>query len=142
MSALETCRKAFTALPALLEAEPHLIWRGRRFDCALMLEAGDARWHLRFRGGRIEEILEGDRLMRSWNAALRASPEDWVEFWRPVPKVGFHDLFAIAKRGRLRIEGDLHPVFSNLQYVKDVMALPRAAGFGPAQDAPLTAGAA
>lgn len=131
MTALDTCRAGFAAIPGLLAADPHLVWRGRRFDCALMLEAGDARWHMAFRRGVVEDFSEGDRLMRSWTTALRAPAADWAEFWRPVPRVGSHDLFAMAKRGALRIEGELHPVFSNLQFVKDVLALPRAAGLGP-----------
>lgn len=131
MTALDTCRAGFAAIPALLAADPHLVWRGRRFDCALMLEADDARWHFEFRRGAVEAFAEGDRLMRSWTTALRAPAVDWVAFWRPVPPVGSHDLFAMAKRGALKIEGELHPVFSNLQFVKDVLALPRGAAPGP-----------
>ena len=34
-------------------------------------------------------------------------------------------LFALFKRGLLRIEGDLHPFMANLLYIKDVLAAPR-----------------
>lgn len=46
----------------------------------------------------------------------------------PVPKPGWHDLFALCKRGAMRIEGGLHPFMANLQYFKDLVALPREQG--------------
>ena len=52
--------------------------------------------------------------------------EAWDTFWLPVPPPGYHDLLAMLKRRRLRIEGNLHPFMANLLYFKDVMAAPRA----------------
>jgi hypothetical protein len=42
-----------------------------------------------------------------------------------MPKPGWHDLFALTKRGEAVLEGDLHPFMAHLQYFKDVLALPR-----------------
>jgi hypothetical protein len=42
-----------------------------------------------------------------------------------VPEAGYHDLFAMAKAGQARVEGDLQPLMANLRYVKDVLASPR-----------------
>jgi hypothetical protein len=53
---------------------------------------------------------------------LRASRDAWEKFWQPLPPLGFTDIFALVKNKRLRIEGDLHPLMSNLLYFKDVLA--------------------
>ena len=42
-----------------------------------------------------------------------------------MPPPHFHDLFALAKRGEFRIEGDFYPLMSNLLYLKAVLAAPR-----------------
>jgi hypothetical protein len=34
-------------------------------------------------------------------------------------------LFALTKRGHMVLEGDLQPLMANLQYVKDLIVLPR-----------------
>jgi hypothetical protein len=66
--------------------------------------------------------------LTSWDFAIRASAHAWSEFWRDPPPPGWHDLFALAKRGELSMEGDLQPLMANLQYVKDLLALPRGRG--------------
>ena len=43
-----------------------------------------------------------------------------------MPAPGYHDVFAMAKAGHARIEGDLVPLMANLRYVKDLLALPGA----------------
>jgi hypothetical protein len=63
--------------------------------------------------------------MRPWRFAVRADAEAWEEFWRPVPRPGFHDLFAMTKAGRATVEGDLQPLMANLRYLKEVLAAPR-----------------
>ena len=63
--------------------------------------------------------------MRSWRFSYRATSAAWTEYWQPMPKPGWHDLFALTKRGEAVLEGDLHPFMAHLQYFKDVLALPR-----------------
>ena len=65
---------------------------------------------------------------RSWLAptANHGAPRDeWEMFWKKLPPPGHHDIFALFKRGKLTIEGDLHPFMANLLYIKDVLAAPR-----------------
>lgn len=62
-----------------------------------------------------------------YHFALRGSTRGWLAHWEPVPAAGWHDLFALAKRGELRIEGDLLPFMTHLQFFKDLLALPRGA---------------
>ena len=42
-----------------------------------------------------------------------------------MPAPGWHDLFALTKRGAASMDGDLRPLLQNLQYFKDLLALPR-----------------
>jgi hypothetical protein len=76
-------------------------------------------------GGRIARLDRGPLLMRSWVLAFRAGEEAWRQFWQPFPPPHFHDIFALAKRGQLRIEGDVHPLMANLLYFKEMLAAPR-----------------
>lgn len=128
--ALSQVRDVMMRLPALQEAESFLQWRGRRFTAEMLLEADAQTFRLSFQAGRLVALEEGAGLLRSWDFALRADAEAWLQHWRTTPPPGFHDFFAMAKFGRLRMEGDLHPLMANLQFVKDVVALPRTAGQG------------
>ena len=80
---------------------------------------------LEISAGRIVEFTAKPALMRSWRFSYRASPLAWSEYWKPMPKPGFHDLLALTKRGEAVLEGELHPFMTHLQYFKDLLALPR-----------------
>jgi hypothetical protein len=116
---------AFTGIPALLEQAPALIFRGRMLDCECLLGPVDHPFHVSIRGGRIIDLAPDSVLMRSWRFSYRASAAAWVEYWQPVPRPGWHDLFALTKREEATLEGDLLPFMAHLQYFKDVLALPR-----------------
>jgi hypothetical protein len=116
---------AFAGIPALLDQAPALIRRGRALDCECLLGPMDHPFHASIRGGRIIELTPAPVLMRSWRFSYRASPAAWAEYWKPVPRPGWHDLFALTKREEAVLEGDLHPFMAHLQYFKDVLALPR-----------------
>jgi len=57
---------------------------------------------------------------------MRATSRALAQYWQPMPRPGWHDLLALTKRGEAVLEGDIHPFMTNLQYFKDVLALPRA----------------
>lgn len=63
--------------------------------------------------------------LQPWDFCVRATPRAWQELWQAVPKAGWHDVFALTKRGEMRIEGNLQPFMANLQFFKDLLALPR-----------------
>jgi hypothetical protein len=117
--------KAFSGIPALLEAAPALVTRGRFLDCDCRLGPTDHPFFVSIRAGRIVELIAQPALMRSWRFSYRATPLAWSEYWKPMPKPTFHDLLALAKRGEAVLEGDLHPFMTHLQYFKDLLALPR-----------------
>lgn len=64
-------------------------------------------------------------LLCPWDFAIRGSAQAWTAYWAPIPAPGWHDLFALAKRGEMRFEGNLLPLLTHLQFFKDLAALPR-----------------
>lgn len=115
----------FAGLAGLAASEEDLARRGRFLSAECLLGSFGAPVHVSIVAGRIAEVSPRPALMRSWRFAFRATPQAWAEFWQPVPPPGWHDLLALAKRGAASVEGDLHPFLSNLQYFKDLLALPR-----------------
>ncbi len=115
----------FERLADLLAADPDLRRRGRWVEAECRVEIGAEPFHLAIRGGAIEEFARGPRLLRSVAFSIRGTDEAWRRHWQRVPEPGWHDLFALTKRGEASIDGDLRPLLQNLQYFKDLLALPR-----------------
>jgi hypothetical protein len=118
----------FSQLPALLESDTALIQRGRFLDVDCLLGSTEQAFHVAIRAGRIIDMVSAPVLMRSWTFGYRATPDAWTAFWQPMPKAGWHDLLSLTKRGEAKLEGDIKPFMTNLQYFKDLLALPRNAG--------------
>ena len=109
----------------LVNADANLVRRGRFLNTTFLLEVGDAGYLVRIVDGRVVAVTPGPFITPNYSFALRAPREAWETFWQKVPPPGFNDIFALFKRGLLRIEGDLHPFMANLLYFKDVLAAPR-----------------
>lgn len=120
--------EVFTQIPELLERDTALIQRGRFLDVDCLLGATEQAFHVSIRAGHIIDMAPAPILMRSWGFAYRATPQAWTAFWEPVPKAGWHDLLSLTKRGEATLEGDIQPFMTNLQYFKDLLALPRSLG--------------
>jgi hypothetical protein len=112
-------------LPELVNADAALVRRGRTLNVEVLLEVGTTPYYLLIDRGRIGRLERGPLIMRSWSFAIRGNAQAWRQFWRPFPPPHFHDLFALAKSGEFRIEGDLYPLMANLLYFKGVLAAPR-----------------
>lgn len=115
----------FAHLPALLSADADLLRRGRWLTTECRVEIGNEPFFLSIRDGSLASFDRGPRLMRSTAFTVRATNEAWTNYWQPVPEAGWHDLFALTKRGVAAMDGDLRPLLQNLQYFKDLLALPR-----------------
>ena len=115
----------FAALPGLLAADADLLRRGRWLTVECRIDVGSEPFFLSIRDGAVAALDRGARLMRSTAFAFRATEEAWTHYWRPIPAPGWHDLFALTKRGAASMDGDLRPLLQNLQYFKDLLALPR-----------------
>jgi hypothetical protein len=112
-------------LPELVNGDAVLLRRGRFLDLDILIEVGAVPYYVSIVGGRIARLDRGPLLMRSWALAFRAPEDAWRQFWQPFPPPHFHDIFALAKAGQFRIEGDVHPLMANLLYFKDMLAAPR-----------------
>jgi hypothetical protein len=115
----------FARLPDLLPTDADLIRRGRWLGVECRVDVGPEPFFLSIRDGALAAIERGPRLMRSTTFTFRAREEAWTNYWKPLPEPGWHDLFALTKRGAASMEGDLLPLLQNLQYFKDLLALPR-----------------
>jgi hypothetical protein len=115
----------FAHLPGLLAGDPDLLRRGRWLNVECRVDIGVEPFHLVLKEGALASLNRGPRLMRSTVFTVRGTDEAWRKHWEKVPAPGWHDLFALTKRGVASFEGDLRPLLQNLQYFKDLLALPR-----------------
>ena len=115
----------FTRLPQLLARDSDLLRRGRWLKVECRVDVGNEPFFLSIRDGALASFDRGAKLMRSTAFSFRATDEAWANYWKPMPDPGWHDLFALTKRGAASMEGDLRPLLQNLQYFKDLLALPR-----------------
>jgi hypothetical protein len=117
--------KAMQKLPELANRDETLVRRGRYVSVDFLIEIGDTPHHVSVKEGLVVSVNTGAQLMRSWSFAIRGNEQAWRQFWRRLPPPGFHDVFALTKRGEFRIEGDLYPFMANLLYFKRLLAAPR-----------------
>src|SRR5476651_523611 len=115
----------FDRLPAPLTAAADLQRRGRCLGTDCRIDIGNEPFLLAIRDGALVTLDRGPKLMRSSVFTFRATDEAWTQYWKPIPEPGWHDLFALTKRGAASMDGDLRPLLQNLQYFKDLLALPR-----------------
>ena len=108
----------FERLAEVVNADPGIMRWGREMNETFMLEAGEAQYLVTVHGGRIEKVEPGPFVMRSWRFAIRATKECWVQFLRSPPAPGWHDLFALLRRGEVQFEGDQRVLWAYLLYVK------------------------
>ena len=113
------------ALPALVNDDPAIVRWGRQMNETFMVEVGDTQYLLTVRAGRIESVEKGPFVMRSWRFAIRAAQSHWEKFWQQPPAPGWHDLFALLRRGEVAFEGDQRVLMAHLLYLKLVLAAPR-----------------
>jgi pimeloyl-ACP methyl ester carboxylesterase len=112
-------------IPDLVNADEDLVRRGRYLSTTFLIEIGDRGYLIKIIEGRVVSVTPGPFVTPNYSFALRAPRDEWELFWTALPPPGHHDIFALFKRGKLVIEGDLHPLMANLLYIKDVLASPR-----------------
>jgi hypothetical protein len=119
-----------TRLDALKQVDDALIHEGRFVSTSFLLEIGSDSYLVSIDRGRVVGIDVGPLVMPQWQFALRASADEWHRFWDVTPPPGSNDLFAMLRRKRLRLEGDIHPFMANLLYFKALLAAPRRSAVG------------
>jgi hypothetical protein len=115
----------FEAVPDLVNGDEWLVRRGRFLTADWLIGIGAASYRLAIEHGRIARCEHGPFVMPSWTFAIRGGAEAWQGHWEAMPAPHYHDIFALSKRGLLRIEGDLHPLMANIFYFKELLAMPR-----------------
>ncbi len=102
-----------------------LVRRGRYVNLEFLLGVGEDDYIVAVAAGRITAVEKRDLVTKSGRFTIRAAPQTWAEFWKPMPKRSHHDLLAMLSADLAQIDGDLLPLMQNLQYFKDVLAAPR-----------------
>jgi len=103
----------------------NLVWMGRFLDVDFLLEIGDVSYCISIHRGRVIKVVKDIQVMQSWDFSIRGGVEDWERFWSELPDPGYHDIFALTKTGRVKIEGNLYKFMTNLRYFKILLAMPR-----------------
>jgi hypothetical protein len=111
-----------------VNADAMLVKRGRFLSTTFLLTVGPTDWLISIHEGQIVAVTRGPFVMPSWSFALRASEQEWAQFWSARPRPGFHDLMALIKRRTLKAEGDLQIFMANLRYFKEALTKLRATG--------------
>ena len=124
----ELCARFERTIQDRVNSDRHLVWRGRNLSADCLVQIGTVPFLLRIEQGNIRECRKGLPLMCSWVFAVRGSAQAWDALWRDPPPPGWHDIFALTKRGEMSLEGNLQPLMANLQYFKDIVTLPRKRG--------------
>jgi hypothetical protein len=117
---------ALSNLARLVNEDPAITRWGRGMNETFMVGVGEEQFLFTVRDGKLQ-IENGPFVMRSWKFAIRASRESWQKFWQKTPAPGWHDLFALLRRGDVTFEGDQRVLMAYLLYVKLVLAAPRQA---------------
>ncbi len=117
--------EAIVRLPELANQNASLVRRGRCLTADFQVVIGTQVCFLSVVEGRIHSVRTDPQIMRSCSFRVAAAPEAWAKFWRRVPEPGWHDILAMMKRKHLAVDGDLRVFMGSLQYVKDLLALPR-----------------
>lgn len=112
-------------LAELVNDDPAITRWGRHLDASFMVEVGSDQYLITVRAGRVEAVVKGPLVQRAWRFAIRARAEAWARFWEKVPAPGWHDLFALLRRGEVAFEGDQRVLMSHLLYLKLLLAAPR-----------------
>lgn len=101
--------------------------RPRQVDLNLLVTFETTPVLVHVRDGRVTAAGVPSAPMPACDVALHASANAWSRFWQAVPAAGWHDIFALGKRGELSIRGNLQPLMAHLQFVKDLLACGRQA---------------
>ena len=113
-------------LARLVNDDPAIVRWGRHMNETFMVEVGEQQYLLKVADGKLQ-VEPGPFTMRAWRFAIRARRESWDRFWQKTPAPGWHDLFALLRRGDVKFEGDQRVLMAYLMYVKLVLAAPRKA---------------
>lgn len=88
---------------------------GKYYTCRFMYDMQDRKFIVDMHDGKVKEINTDPQPLDPYDFALRASPQTWREFAKPVPKPMFHGIFAASFCEDLKLEGNLTVLMQNLR---------------------------
>ena len=115
-------------LQELVNAYAALVRRGLWLSADMILEVGDARHLVKIREGRILDVSPLPLMAIPFDFAVIGTEEAWHAFWQPVPKPRHHDIMALIRDGKMRIEGDLEMMMAHILTLKMMLEKPRLLG--------------
>lgn len=123
-------RARLQALAPALGGDPLYARIGGRFTARILFEEDGRSALLRLEEGRIVQVQAPPPLMAAWDFALRGDAAAWQAFLAPVPAPACQSIFALAKAGRMRLEGNWLVLLQNLWALTRLLELLRAPGGG------------
>ena len=97
------------------DRDPTIGAMARYFTCTYLWDMGAAKVIVRMVDGRVHEVNIDPGPLDSYDFALRASPDTWREFARPVPAPMYHGIWSASFRRDLKLEGNLLVLMQNLR---------------------------
>lgn len=116
----------FETLTPVLAADPLYTRSSGQLTARLLFEAAGQSALVRLEGGRIADVQAPPPLMAAWDFAIRGDAAAWDDLLAPVPPPRCQSVFALAKVGRMRLEGDWLVLMQNLWAVTCLLACMRA----------------
>ncbi|MEM9138883.1 MAG: hypothetical protein AAGB15_03560 [Pseudomonadota bacterium] len=105
-------------LKDLVNANAAIVRRGRWTNAVMLLGIGETNWIVEIRAGEIAAITPEDLTVTRHDFAIRGTAEAWAKFWSPMPPPMHHDLSALVRAGKVRMDGDTDMLMANFLYVK------------------------
>ena len=115
-------------LAELVNADAALVHRARWMTVDMLLRIGNEAHRVEIRAGRIESCQPADPGLSGYDFAICGTADAWAEFWRPMPKPRHHDINALIREGKMRIEGNLDIAMAHFLTIKLMLEKPRQLG--------------
>ncbi len=100
-------------LRGIINRDPEFKLAAKFFSKDILLIAGESRCIVKVREGMMTEIALNPTFMDRWDFSIKASPESWEKFLRPVPPPFHIGLYSGMGRQTFEVGGDLESVFAH-----------------------------
>jgi hypothetical protein len=117
------------AFAAASNDDPEIQAHGKYFTCTYLLDAADRIYAIKVESGRVTEVtVDPGPLDVPYEFAIRASPETWRGFGRPVPPPMHHGIWAATFQRDMRLDGNVLILMQNLRCITRQIELLRTVG--------------
>jgi hypothetical protein len=121
----ELCLRFEQSLSHWAARSPNAIWRGRTLDADVVIQIGGTPFLLRIEQGNVVRCTRAVPIFRQRDFTIKGTLAGWSALWQSPPPPGWQDLLALTKRKEMTLEGNTQMVFAHLQFIKDLLTLPR-----------------